>query len=344
MKAKFVRDFLFEFERAEDTDSYKDILKIGNIKARAENILKKFAEDNKYKFEVNRNGNFKITAKIPGGGLKSYSVTFPDERADTETPISLRNQAGQLMDRFANGSQVLARIKGNIEREAKRLVKQDKPEELLLKAVQDGDEKKVKELLDSGVSPDHKVRSNIEENIPLLVAIGKENFEIVKDLIEAGADPNIKSKRKWTPVTRAISAGTSVWDKSHRDRAFKIFKYLLDSGGSLEEATEWPNFDWTLGNTSFKIFKYVVETLGKDNFDEQYLVDTLCSDVWMGRVERAKFLLELGIDPYKKSSMGRRNNAFESLEETKGYMEDYHRPTGENYHYEEMRELLKKYR
>jgi hypothetical protein len=326
---------IYEFQRAEeDPDRIKEIMKIGNAKARAGNILKKFADDNGYAFKENKNGNFEIL------GHKRFSITFPTERADTDKPISLRNSSGQLMDRFSNAQEVIDRIKGNIAREEKAQKKVETPEELLLRSIGSQDTVSVKALLARGVSPNHKVRSKIHENIPLIVAVNSGNFPIVKALVEAGADVNAKTRDgSWTPLGAAIGGGNGLWPKESGG-FFKIVKYLVEAGANPFSE---PNFYWRLNSSSSAIIKYLLEVF-PDSFDQQELVDMLGSAAWMGKAPLVKILLDFGVDPYAKSSAGRRNDAFKSLAEAKVSLATRNEPHGEYYRYDETEEILNAYK
>jgi len=326
MKAKFVKDRLFEFERAfDDPDKFKDALRIGDPRARAKNILQKFAEDNGYDFSIRKNGNIVIVADG-----KKFSVTFPVERVGTEKPISLRDQSGQLMDRFSNGTEVAKRIEGNVAREKRARTRVAPPAEHLLNAIREGRVEDVKSLLSSGVSPNHSFRSKIAENIPLMVAVNIGNLQIVKALVHAGADVNIMDKHHQTPLGASMSMNSD----------FDIFKFLLDSGANpfLE-----PSLYWHLNNSSAPILKYFLEKTPKEEIDEDELIDILVTSVWMGNAKKAKALLDYGISPYEKRRSGRQINSFEAYEKTVGYLRD-HEKYGDNYDYEAVEKLLDRYR
>jgi len=330
MKALFVRDRLFEFERTFDSpDNFKDALKIGDVRARAVNILKTFAEENGYGFEVRKNGNVVIDADG-----KRFSITFPVERADTEEPISLRNSSGQLMDRFRNGSEVVKRIQGNLKRDAKARTRTVKPGETLLTAISNEDEAKVRMLLKFGVSPNHSVNTRIGNNIPLIVAINSGNMEIIKILVEAGADVNVVGKNGETPLMIAMGSAYRI------TRAFRIFKYLIDHGSN---PFTYSNLYWSLGNSSVEFLQHLLDKFTPEDFDKQELIDLLTTSVWMGQSKKVKALLDYGVDPYKKSSVGANRNSFKTYDATEGYMRSQKRD-GDYYRYDDVKRLLDEYR
>jgi len=326
MKAKFVKDCLFEFERSfDDPDRLKDVLKIGNVRARAKNILQKFADDNGYELSIKKNGNIVIVAD-----RKKFTVTFPTEREGTDKPISLRNQFGQLMDRFSNGTEVTKRIEGNIAREKRAQARIAPPAEVLLNAIRGGRVEEVKRLLSSGVSPNHSFRSKIAQNIPLMAAVNSGNLEIVKALVNAGADVNIVDKHQETPLSESMGMNENP----------DIFKFLMDSGANpfLD-----PSLYWHLDNSSALILRYFLEKTPKEEIDENELIDLLVTSVWIGNAKKAKVLLDYGVSPYEKRKDGRNINSFEAYEETTGYMKSSEKYK-DNYDYESIEKLLDKYR
>lgn len=64
---------------------------------------------------------------------------------------------------------------------------------------------------------------------PLIVACGMDNFEIVKMLVEAGADVNCNDGR--TPLSLTYCAKKEHW--------YQISLYLIENGASLDYVTEY---------------------------------------------------------------------------------------------------------
>ena len=66
-------------------------------------------------------------------------------------------------------------------------------------------------------------------NYPLLIACGNDNFEIVKMLVEAGADVDCNDGR--TPLSLTYCAKKDHW--------YQISTYLIENGASLDYVTEY---------------------------------------------------------------------------------------------------------
>ncbi len=341
MKARFVRETLYEFERSNDPDVIKDTLKIGSPRKRAEAILRKWAEENEYKFEINHNGNFYVVGYYDRGdgtkSGKSFSVTFPEGREQSANPISLRNSSGQLMDRFPNATAVKKRIEGNLGRETKSRVRETQPGESLLRAIERDDTQQVKAFLEQGVKPNHSVKTKIEKNIPLFVAASRENFEAAEALVDAGANINVLTKRKRHVITDLVWASRF---SDNRKKIIKIIKFFLANGGdpSLD-----PNIGNAVSDAPMDVLKLMIKYV---DLPEEDLVDMLGTAAWMGQYQKLKFLLELGVDPYdNRASAGNTENTFKAAENA--YSNSYMRGHGrwrDNYQYEKVMKELEKYK
>ncbi|MDQ7055680.1 MAG: ankyrin repeat domain-containing protein [Persephonella sp.] len=75
----------------------------------------------------------------------------------------------------------------------------------LFEAIQEGDEQKVKELIEKGADVNARDKNNYT---PLLRAVSRGNLKIVKILVEYGADINAKEKFfGYTPIHIAAMKG-----------------------------------------------------------------------------------------------------------------------------------------
>jgi len=89
----------------------------------------------------------------------------------------------------------------------------------LLQTMKDGDIKKIKELLNSGVN----LKSTIDGITFLTYAVMIGNIDLIYLLIESGANINQRCENSFTPLAHAAASG-----------AFKEFKYLSDAGADFD--------------------------------------------------------------------------------------------------------------
>jgi len=105
---------------------------------------------------------------------------------------------------------------------------QEKKKELvneLPSAIENGDKQKVKDLLENGVGVDSKI-STLYDDTPLTLAISKGHTEIVKLLLEYGADADYRtSEYDDTPLMLAARKGYT-----------EIIKLLLEYGADINES------------------------------------------------------------------------------------------------------------
>jgi hypothetical protein len=321
MKARFVSDYIFEFKRSDSTDNdVKTAIGIGNPLARMRNMIKEFAEKNKYEFVESKASlrlrvPIKYKEKYDAGSRESktfnvesmeYTVTFP--QGWTETPMSLRKRwlgvtgsgvKQNLMGRFSDPRDVIERIQTSIKNEMKKANPPDKKAgEELLDAVYDNDLNKVNTLLISGVSPNHSVKSNIERNIPLIIAAKKRNLDIVKALVEAGADVNVVSKEGKTPLSEIL--GFEPYDLKDLSITPKIVNYLFSKGAKVQGS----NLYWGLQFTPPLTVETFLKNVKLEEFPEKELGEILTSYAWMGGWKNLKLFLDKGADPNTKGNQG----------------------------------------
>lgn len=104
----------------------------------------------------------------------------------------------------------------------------EKNEADLLIAISEGDVDKVKDAIKLEVNPNCQDSQGVSA---LRWAIGwnKVNAEIVKTLLDAGADPNEVSDTGWTAMTNALLENND-----------EVVKILLDHGAKKEKRIEFP--------------------------------------------------------------------------------------------------------
>ena len=137
------------------------------------------------------------------------------------------------------------------------------------------------------------------DTYPLIVACGWDNFEIVKMLVEAGADTDCNDGR--TPLSLTYSAKKEHW--------YQISLYLIESGASLDYVTEYSG-----GNSSILMdiacprpggalegyipdkeeevinaFHYAIEHCNQDKVNWIWVLQ---DNVIFDRIEIVKFLLD----------------------------------------------------
>jgi hypothetical protein len=346
MKAKFVKDRLYEFNRSgSDSDSVKDTLKIGILKARCENVLRAFCEKGGHTFRINSAGNFIISCKIPGDKNRiEFKITFPNGMDSTY--FYIRNAKNAVINTLSSSSglgSLTSKLQGLINKAEKKNSKVSSKEELLIDSVRIGDTEKVRELLDMGANPNHKVASKIRSNIPLITAIDKGYEDIIRLLVEAGADVNASDKKGYLfPILTAINRGHSFEEEKDNIKFLRIVKFLIDNGADPFGKISPKTLFHYLNRSSSNIIEYLLKKYPGENFNRSDLSELFINAVKDGKAKVVKVLLDYGVDPYDKDRLG--NNSFHYLERILKNPElyaptFYHNEGGE---YKEIENMLKK--
>ncbi|WP_419875208.1 ankyrin repeat domain-containing protein [Candidatus Pristimantibacillus sp. PTI5] len=101
----------------------------------------------------------------------------------------------------------------------------------ICRAVAKGDIECVKSLFSRGNSANYE---DINSGHSLLnIAVENEQLEVVKFLLQNGADINFKSFKEWTPLHVAVDIsidGTIQTGGSPGEEPTELIKYLLDNG------------------------------------------------------------------------------------------------------------------
>lgn len=125
-------------------------------------------------------------------------------------------------------------------------------------AVANGDIETIKLLISSTISANYKC---INSGHSLLnIAVENEKLEVVKILLQNGADINFKSYQGWTPLHVAVDIsidGTIQSGASLEEVPTELIKYLLDNGAdkSIFESNGNTPIDIAKGYNSQKIIK-----------------------------------------------------------------------------------------
>lgn len=127
----------------------------------------------------------------------------------------------------------------------------------LFDAIKSGDIDKAAALLNSGVSPNSQHFSPLREtSYPLICAVSKMSLDMVKILLEHGADPNITYYEKrcrdedfvdYTLYTPLLCAVCHCEEQKNWEVGFEIYKQLRLSGARLKGDLDTKNKNsmWT---------------------------------------------------------------------------------------------------
>jgi ankyrin repeat protein len=158
---------------------------------------------------------------------------------------------------------------------------------------------------------------------PLLLAAEVNNLDVIKALVEAGADPLIGTDRGTTPLIMAAGAGTDVQRErapEERATAVETAKFLVERGADVNAAGQ---YGWTaLHAAAYQGMNDVIEYLvskgakidQKDQFGQTPLsisLSVLTRDIGARRLqiprryrqETAELLLNLGASSLEKTGV-----------------------------------------
>jgi len=118
--------------------------------------------------------------------------------------------------------------------------KNESEEQLLLSACYRGDIEYVKEYISSGKSLEVSVRSET----PLIMAISQYHEEIVKLLLENGADVNFSPDNTFLPLHSAINSAVEMtypWNgkMEYEEAPTEIIELLIDKGVDVNKKTKY---------------------------------------------------------------------------------------------------------
>ena len=158
---------------------------------------------------------------------------------------------------------------------------------------------------------------------PILLAAEVNNLDVIKALVEAGADPNIATESGTTPLMMASGAGTDVQrarEPEERAVVVQTARFLVDHGADVNKAGQ---FGWTaLHAAAYQGMNDEIEYLvskganidQKDEFGQTALsisMSVLTKEIGARRLQiprryredTAKLLLKLGATPLQKSGV-----------------------------------------
>ena len=165
-------------------------------------------------------------------------------------------------------------------------------EKKFLTYVSNGNIKKTHEMLENGINPN----LNYKGRIPLVVACRRENIDMLKLLIDKGADPNMSD-----------DIGTTALNISSSHGYIKSVKYLLEVGAN-------PNISDDCGyspliNSSLNYNDDIIEILINAGADINSINNrhetALMTAIIYNRLEIVKKLIKHGAKPFIKNNFGK---------------------------------------
>jgi len=163
----------------------------------------------------------------------------------------------------------------------------------------------------------------LQGSTPLLLAAETSNYDVIKVLVEAKADPNIPTDSGTTALMMTAGAGTDVQrqrEPEERVRATQTAKFLVEHGANINVHGQ---FGWTaIHSAAYQgqndILSYLVSKGGdinaKDDFGQTALsisLSVLTKEIGARRLQiprryredTAKLILALGATPLDKSGV-----------------------------------------
>lgn len=163
----------------------------------------------------------------------------------------------------------------------------------------------------------------LQGSTPLLLAAEVNNLDVIKALVDAGADPNIPTETGTTPLIMAAGAGTDVQrmrDDEERATSVQTAQFLLDHGADVNKPGQ---FGWSaLHAATYQGINPLIEYLvsrganvdQKDDFGQTPLsisLSVLTKEIGARRLQiprryrpdTSKLLLKLGATPLEKSGV-----------------------------------------
>lgn len=173
-------------------------------------------------------------------------------------------------------------------------------------AIQNQNVAKVKELLNQGVELEPP-QQPYEINKPLAYAVQIGNFEIIKAIVEAGADIDGQVAYNDTPLIIAFQS-------SNNKEIDAIAKYLIEKGADVNKPNAFgmSGFIGICAANKLELAKLCIEKGANINAryqnitmeDKPYNSNALQWAVSEGYYETTKLLLENGADPYEQNPAG----------------------------------------
>ena len=158
-------------------------------------------------------------------------------------------------------------------------------------ACDEGNFEMVKLLVEDGADVNYVPRNTLASPLGFAVRSNSiDNLKIVEYLIENGADVNCSGNNQSSPVSRALPVSGTP-----RPNAMEILKFLLEAGADSEKEA--------LGSACYakdeEAIRYLVEEWGYDASDPECIV-LYCYGGGEYSYETFEYFLERGANPYEK--------------------------------------------
>ncbi len=101
----------------------------------------------------------------------------------------------------------------------------------LTKAAQKGDAEEVEQLLKKGSDPDERQMGITA----LMMACNRGHLDVVRLLVEKGADVNAKDWEGWSPLMAAAAGAAHDDPRNREERCLEIVKLLIDHGANVNQ-------------------------------------------------------------------------------------------------------------
>jgi ankyrin repeat protein len=162
----------------------------------------------------------------------------------------------------------------------------------LLRAVDQGDLAKVKDLLENGAD----INAQSTQGTPLSLASFNGQIEIVKFLIEKGADVDVKDNAGWSPL---------IWASATNHA--EIAKLLIDKGAQINEKNNQGQTPLMFASKwgYIEIVKLLIDKEAEINMQMNDGWTALMDSIDSGHIEIARLLIEKGADVNLKSKLRR---------------------------------------
>lgn len=139
--------------------------------------------------------------------------------------------------------------------------------------------------------------ANYNNDTPLLLAVSRNNIQLVKLLLDNGANPNVVNNEKISPLIRSCLNGN-----------FIISKMLIECGADInfiyESMFSCTPLYLTVINSHTDITRLLIDNGANIYEKDEQNNNLLLSSLKFTNIEASKLFFDLGVDPYEKNSFG----------------------------------------